>query len=109
MKKAIFITVVLVLLLIINNLSHSIYDLWQKQDVLTEAQKELEEEKLKNQKLKAGLSYVVTEEFIEEKARNNLFLAKPGEQQVVIPKKEETKEEEKPQLPNWQQWLELFF
>lgn len=109
MKKIIFVIVVLVLLLIINSLARSIYDLWQKQDVLTEAQEDLDKEKLRNQKLKASLSYVVTEEFIEEKARNNLFLAKPGEQQVVIPQKEEKTDEKKQQLPNWQQWLELFY
>jgi len=109
MKKIVFIAVVIVLLFIINSLVRSIYDLLQKQELLTSAQIELEEEKLKNQKLKAGLSYVETDEFKEEVARNNLLLIKPGEQEVVIPQKEEKGESKKPVLPNWQKWLELFF
>lgn len=109
MKKAVFIVVVVVLLFIINSLARSIYNLWQKQDLLTQAQKTLEEEKLKNQKLKASLSYVETEEFVESEARNKLFLAKPGEQQVVIPQKEDKKPEKKEEIPNWQKWLNLFF
>ena len=49
-KRAGFILIVIILLLIINNLLHSIYDLWHKQDLLTQAQKQLISEKLKNQK-----------------------------------------------------------
>lgn len=109
MKKILFVIVVLVLLFIINSLARSIYNLWQKQDLLTQAQKTLEEEKLKNQKLKASLSYVETEEFVESEARNKLFLAKPGEQQVVIPQKEDKKPKKKEIIPNWKKWLDLFF
>ena len=108
MKKIIYIVLVLVLLFAINSLARSIYDLWQKQDLLTEAQEDLDEEKLKNQKLKASLSYVETEEFKEEVARNNLLLIKPGEQEVVVPQEIEEEEEKEPELPNWQKWLDLF-
>ena len=109
-KKAIFIIAVIVLLVIINNLVHSIYDIWNKQDLLNQAQKELTKEESKNQKLKAELSYVQTQKFIEEEARNKLFLVKPGEQQVLIPNKsiESSKVQEK-QIPNWQKWVNLFF
>jgi cell division protein FtsB len=112
MKKAIFILIVIVLLLIINGLIHSILDTYNKKDLLTQAQKELEEEKLKNSRLKAELTYVETEQFIEEQARNKLFLVKPGEEHVVIPQeliKSGTPNTKKPQIPNWQQWLKLFF
>ncbi len=102
--------VVIVLLLAINNLVHSIYDIWSKQDLLNQAQKELTKEENKNQKLKGELSYVQTQKFIEEEARNKLFLVKPGEQQVLIPNmaSESSRTQEK-QVPNWQQWLNLFF
>jgi len=112
MKKTIFIIIVIVLLLIINSLIHSIYDLWHKQDLLTSAQKELESERFKNQKLKAELSYVQTPNFIDEQARNKLFLVKPGEQQVLISKDLISKSKAQKQeenLPNWQKWLNLFF
>ena len=110
LKKAAFIITVIVLLLIINGLVHSIYDIWNKQDLLKQAQRELTKEEEKNQKLKAELSYVQTQKFIEEEARNKLFLVKPGEQQVLIPNiaSESSRVQEK-QAPNWQQWLNLFF
>lgn len=110
MKKAIFILIVIVLLVVINGLIHSILDTYSKKDLLTTAQKELEAEKLKNSKLKSQLSFVQTNQFVEEEARNKLFLVKPGEQHVVISEDLLTKTSQKPQnLPNWQQWLKLFF
>ncbi|MCL5434811.1 MAG: septum formation initiator family protein [Patescibacteria group bacterium] len=110
LKKAIFIVVVIVLLVIINNLVRSIYDIWSKQDLLNQAQKELTREEQKNQKLKAELSFVQTPKFIEEEARNKLFLVKPGEQQVLIPNKStESSKKQEVQIPNWQKWLNLFF
>lgn len=112
MKKAVFILIVIVMLLIINSLTRSIFELWGKQDLLTNAEKELEEEKLKNQKLKAEFSYVKTDQFLEETAHNKLFLVKPGEQQVLISKDLINKtqaQKQKDSLPNWQKWLDLFF
>jgi cell division protein FtsB len=111
MKKAIFILIVLVLLFIINGLAHSIYDLWHKQDLLTTAQRELSIEKMENQKLKGELSYVKNQSFIEEQARNKLFLVKPGEQEVLIsPDLSQTQAKQQAQnIPNWQKWLKLFF
>ena len=112
MKKAFFIAIVLVLLLVINNLIRSIFDVWNKQDLLTQAQNELTKEQQKNQKLKAELSYVETQKFIEEEVRDKLFLVKPGEESVLIPNKaidgQSGKKEVQKQIPNWQQWLQLF-
>ena len=112
MKKAGFILIVLILLFIINGLAHSIYDLWHKQDLVTSAQKQLSEEKLQNQKLKAGLSYVKTRQFIEEQAHDKLFLVKPGEQEVLISKTLQNQNQVQKQAqntPNWQKWFQLFF
>jgi len=111
-KKLGFILLVIVLLLIINGLFHSIYELWQKQDLLTSAQKELDSQKLKNAKLKGKLLFVQSNQFVDEEARNKLFLAKPGEQQVLISKdlvEISKKEETEKNIPNWRQWLKLFF
>jgi cell division protein FtsB len=110
LKKVVFIITIIVLLLVINNLIHSIYDIWNKQDLLTQAQKELIRQQDKNQKLKAELSYVQTATFIEQEARNKLFLVKPGEQEVLIPNNaSENKKTQQQQVPNWQQWLKIFF
>ena len=112
MKKAAFILIVLILLFIINGLAHSIYDLWHKQDLVTFAQKQLSEEKLQNQKLKAGLSYVKTPQFMAEQAHDKLFLVKPEEQEVLISQTLQNQNQGQKQtqnIPNWQKWLQLFF
>ena len=109
MKKVFYIVVVIVLILIINGLAHSIYDLWSKKDLITSGQRKLDEEKLRNQKLKGELSYVVTHEFIEEQARDSLFLSKPNEKEVILPTASKSASEKKqPPKPNWQKWLDLF-
>jgi len=108
MRKALFIGVVFVFILIINSLTHSIYDLWHKQDLVTSAQEKLNQEKLKNQKLKSDLSYAQSPEFIENEARNKLFLVKPGEQGVIVPQITEKKEKPTDSEPNLQKWINLF-
>lgn len=111
MKKAFFIVIVIILLVVINNLIHSIYDIWSKQDLLNQAQKQLSQEELKNQKLKASLSYVQTPQFVEQEARNKLFLVKPGEQDVLVSSSptSQPQKQEKVKVNNWQKWVDLFF
>lgn len=112
MKKILFITITIILLLIINNLVRSIYDIWQKKDFVAEAEKELIFQKQENQRLKSELSYVQTPEFVEKEARDKLFMVKEGEKRVLLPKEgDEVAIENFPEtnLPNWKKWLELFF
>lgn len=112
MKKAAYIVAVIGLLLIINSLIGSIFDLWSKQDVLKDAQKKLEIEKARNAKLKTEYTLSQRKEFVEEEARNKLFLVKEGEQNVLIPPDLIPKEKEIKALkadPYWKQWLNLFF
>lgn len=112
MKKAVYIFIVIVLLLMINGLFHSIYDIWHKQDLLISAQKQLDREKLSNQKLKGELSFAQTPQFLDEQAHNKLFLVKPGEQEVLISPDLKNKNQAQKQdqnVPNWQKWLQLFF
>jgi cell division protein FtsB len=112
MKNFLFVTSIIIFLLIINDLAHSIYDIWQKKDFVSEAQIELDFQKQENQRLKSALSYSQTPEFIEKEARNKLFMVKEGEQKVLLSKEE--KERQNPpagreNIPNWKQWMELFF
>ena len=67
-------------------------------------------QKQQNQKLKSELSYSQTPEFIEQQARDKLFMVKKGEQKVLLSKdSEETVHKKKEGLPNWKQWWNLFF
>lgn len=109
-KKILYVLVVIVCILIINGLIQSIYDLWKKQDLVGSAREELVREKQKNQELKAQLVYVQSKEFVEEEARNKLFMVKPGEAGVIVPEELIKKKEEEKAIvvPNWQQWINLF-
>lgn len=111
-KKIAFFSIVLVLLLTINNLIHSIYATWQKQDLIIQAQQNLTAEKEENSKLKKNIAQVNKPQFIESEARDKLLLAKPGENIVILPKNQLSisPSPTKPQdtRPNWKKWWDLF-
>lgn len=114
MKKIIFLTIIIILLFLIHSLADSIYNLWHKHDLLSSAEMQLNEEKRQNLELKKSLSEAENPSFIEREARNKLFLAKPGESSVIIDQSVlstavQKKNIQQIQLPNWQQWLSLFF
>lgn len=113
MKKILFIITIIASVLIINNLAHSIYDLWHKKDLIGKAEQELIRQKQENIRLKSELSYVESREFIEKEARNKLLWVKQGEQQVLVPqdliKGHESSEQENKEEANWKKWWELFF
>ena len=111
MKKVAYILIVFGLVLVINSLIHSIYNLWQKQDLVTSAQKELDKQKQLNQKLKAQIEFAQTPQFIEQQAHDKLFLVRPDQQEVLFSDKpifSENNVKIKESIPNWKQWLNLF-
>jgi cell division protein FtsB len=113
-KRLVFFGIIIISLFIINNLGHSIYGLWQKKTVIMKAEQELNQQTKENLELKTKLAVVKKPQFVEEEARNRLFLAKPGEGIVLIPSKAlETKNVSRltssDVRPNWQKWWELFF
>ncbi|GIW61188.1 MAG: hypothetical protein KatS3mg089_0040 [Patescibacteria group bacterium] len=112
MKKIFYILIIIISIYIINNLIRSIYNLWQKQDLVTQAREELQKEKNKNAKLNDQLLQVKRPEFIEEEARNKLFMVKKGESIVLIPENvfnhKTISEKMKEKKSHWQEWLEFF-
>jgi cell division protein FtsB len=113
MKKILFFITLVLLFFIITQLIGSLYTTWRKQDVLLEAKQELQKEQKDNRQLKQKLSQVIQPNFIEEEARNKLFLVKPHEQTIIIPEKILQKEvkivKQEIEKPNWEQWRDLFF
>ena len=98
----------------INNLIHSIYSTWQKQDLIIQAQQNLTAEKEENQKLKKDIAQVNNPQFVESEARDKLLLTKPGEGIVILPKGQlTTKVPSTAKIvdmrPNWQRWWDTFF
>ncbi len=114
LKKIAFFAVIFISAIIINNLVHSIYTLWQKKAVISQAQQELGKVQKRNQDLKSKLSLVNKPQFVEEQARNKLFLVKPGEGIIVIPSQylqaSSSATPAPPDIrPNWKKWWDVFF
>ena len=84
-KKIVYFVVVIAALVIINDLAHSIISLWQKSELLDQRQQSLNVERAKNTELKKRLKSVSGPQFIEEEARNKLFLVKPVSVGIFIP------------------------
>jgi hypothetical protein len=113
MKRIVFFTAILIALMVIFSLLGSIYQLWHKQDVLYTTARHLTNVKKEHQQLVKQLKVVKTNQFIEEQARNNLFLAKLGEHQVIIAGSLSIQKQKmnfkRENIPNWQQWIMIFF
>lgn len=112
MKKILFFVILIASLFIINNLIRSIYNLWQKQDLLIKAKNEVVREKKMNEQLKQQLKVVENPEFVEEEARNKLLLSKSGEKIILIPTLTPTQPKVVSATPKdapWVQWWKLFF
>jgi len=77
---------------------------------VVKAKNNLEKEKKDNLRLKSQLTFVKSDQFIEEEARNKLFMVKPGESGVILPSNLGSGKPGAParELPNWQKWLNLF-
>jgi cell division protein FtsB len=112
MKKLLYILIIIISIYIINNLIRSIYNLWQKQDLVTQAREELQKEKNTNAKLKDQLVQVKRPDFIEEEARNKLFMVREGESIVLVPSistPSKTHSVKKQQKYHWEEWIKFFF
>ncbi len=93
---------------------HSIYTLWQKKHLVEDVRLEVEKNQHENEALKRKLSQIEEPQFIEEEARNKLFLSKPGEGVIVLSQKDleatlSAKPKPRDTRPNWRKWWELFF
>ncbi len=113
-KKIAFFIILVISLIIINNLVQSIYSLSQKQHLVSNARLELDREKKKNQELKDKLKTVDNPQFLEQEARNKLFLGKSGEGVILIPKDALVASNSgKPKIvdtrPNWKKWWDVLF
>ena len=113
-KKIVFFGFIIFSIFVINDSVHSIYSLWKKHDLLDRAKRTLSVERQENSELKQQLKVVTAPHFVEEIARNKLFLVKPGEGIVVAPAEYFNASSSAPlksieRRANWQQWRDVFF
>lgn len=112
MKRISFLIITIILFFIILHLLTSIYTLWHKQDLLTNTQQQLLQEKQEHTNLEKELSRVNSPQFLDQEARDKLLLVKPGESEVLIDKnllEASSSAQIREVKPYWQQWLNLFF
>lgn len=113
MKRILYVVIFIFSLFIINNLLRSIYNLWQKNDLISDAASQLEKEKKEHEKLNNELEKVKNINFVEEEARNKLFLVKPGEHTVIIgnEKLDDKKKSDASEkiLRPWEEWSKFLF
>lgn len=114
LKKIVYFIFIIISVFIINDLVHSIYNLWQKNDLIDQAKNALTLEKKKNNDLKKRIKTVTGPQFVEEEARNKLFMVRPGEGIVVVApttnlKPKSMKNSVRETRPNWRQWWDTLF
>lgn len=113
MKKVIAIGIIVFEAYLIISLSRSVFDLWHKQEAISDTRGSVDKLTGENARLKSRRTYVQSDAFVEKEAREKLNLVKPGEAIVVIPdsilKAATASAAPTPVPPNWQQWLRLFF
>ena len=101
-------------IIIIINLSRSVYDLWRRQDIIAAREQVLSRLEDENIRLKQALGESQSPEFIEREARNRLGMSKPGESvaliQIATPEGQVNPAgSEIRQPPSWKLWWKLFF
>jgi len=114
LKKIIIGLIILVLLVIAYNLIKQIMEATKSGERLSQAADVVYQLEVKNRELKDKLKQIQSPEFIEEKIRNKLGLAKAGETVVVIPEEKlksvlGASSSAQIRLPNWLGWLKLFW
>ena len=102
----------------------SSFDVLKSKERLDEINSELSLLNEEKEKIEKEIEYKQTDEYVEEKARNELNLIKPGEKvyvvveessgSVVLSETDEIKQDEKEEIDkkkqkNWYLWYRLFF
>ena len=113
-----------ILLIISVGFIKSSFDVLKSKERLDEINSELSSLNEEKDRIEKEIEYKQTDEYVEEKARNELNLIKPGEkvyvvveegsESVVLSETDERKQDEKEELDekkqnNWYLWYRLFF
>lgn len=112
-RRFIRVTIFLICILLIVNLSRSLVDLWKKGDSLDQEEERFAKARFENEELTRESEKLQSPEYIEREARDKLGLAREGETVVVIPEITQqvstttNQTEEISQNTVWRQWLDF--
>lgn len=113
-KKILSLIILFLGLYLIANLIGNAWRLLGAGGRIEQARLETEALEAEVEAFKKQRDFFASQEFVEQQARNELGLARPGETVVILPEAlppvyDFAEEEEKEMVPVWRQWLELFF
>ena len=110
MKRTFYIIIVIICLISIYSSVKSIYDLWGKRDILAQEQQKLLKEEALNKTIKTQLKQSKSNFYMEQVARDKLFMLKNGEDVVLMKTPNSSSGFSiRKQNSNIDQWLSLFF
>lgn len=95
-------------LILAGRTAFGIWRVYKARDQIILAQKNAQEAKAENEKLKQQLAKVQTDEFVIEEARAKLGYARPGEVLVNIPMSNVQYLMSNGKVPNWRKWWDLY-
>ncbi len=108
MKKVITIIIVVFCVFSAIRSAQEIISLLQKRSIVLQARDHLAYLQQKNAKLKSQMNQAQDPNFVQEQARDKLFLSLPNETRILVAtgSGEQTIEGKPVVLPTWQQWLQ---
>lgn len=110
MKRTFYIIIVIICLILIYSSIKSIYDLWGKRDILVNEQQKLLKEEVLNKNIKIQLKQARSNFYMEQVARDKLFMSKNGENVVLMKSPSNlTNFSIRKSDSNINQWVSLFF
>ena len=109
MKKAAQWAIIIGSILISINLTRSVLDLLNRQEIIDETKQKLIEKREEYNKLTKELAQVQDQSFVEKQARDKLNLAREGEVVVIVPSiTPPQKKSEADNRDNWEKWRDAF-
>lgn len=102
----------LISLAIVVTAPSSLYEMWQRRDILRQRQVVRDSLAAKNEALKRELAEAETPEYVEKVARENLGLIKEGETIILMPRTQNVRSNDQintQEIANWKKWWRLFF
>ncbi len=99
---------------LIISLSRDLTELFEARDRLEEEEIAVARLEVEQQELARELEYVISDEFVEQEARDRLLMSKPDEAVGILPEegdlseKEREMDENERELGNWEKWVRLF-
>jgi cell division protein FtsB len=116
MKKNFHWLVIAISVFMIISLSRSVVDLWERQNIVKQEEKRLQEVEKKHNELTKTFQMVQTNAFVEKEARERLGMAKAEDTVIIMDTAQVSQEnnnggkrEELESAPNWKLWWQMFF